>query len=315
MARGSSSIQPLGIGNIVSAGLRLYGAHLKQYLGIAFIATLWVLLPYVALIPPILLTIRLSSDSPLNAVLFWLVVGPLWVFLLIYCIAKSLTNAATISRLAFSELSEQPETVAMVRNQLRPLTWRFFRAQLFVNALLFAVNMGLSFIQLMVNGIAMVFRNEIVVALVSLVTQLTAMAFYLWFYARWSIPEQALAIEGTMSGADAVSRSWKLTEGSALQILSVLLVAFLVTLPFYAIAFVPIISILVPLVALFREPAASDLAMLGSTVFLGIGLAVLLLTAIGIFTIPFWQTVKTLIYFDLRNRREGADLQLRDRAS
>jgi hypothetical protein len=29
-----------------------------------------------------------------------------------------------------------------------------------------------------------------------------------------------------------------------------------------------------------------------------------------IFVMPFWQTVKAIVYFDLRNRREGGDLTI-----
>ena len=41
----SSSIQPLSIGNVVSAGVRLYRSHLKTYLKLALIAHLWALVP------------------------------------------------------------------------------------------------------------------------------------------------------------------------------------------------------------------------------------------------------------------------------
>jgi hypothetical protein len=33
----------------------------------------------------------------------------------------------------------------------------------------------------------------------------------------------------------------------------------------------------------------------------------------NIFIMPFWQSLKTVIYYDLRSRREGLGLQLRDR--
>ena len=41
----SSPTQPLSVGDIVSAAFQLYRSHLKQYLGIAVQATLWLLLP------------------------------------------------------------------------------------------------------------------------------------------------------------------------------------------------------------------------------------------------------------------------------
>ena len=43
----ASPLGPFNIGNIVSVGLRLYRSHFKNYFGIAFIATLWSMLPFV----------------------------------------------------------------------------------------------------------------------------------------------------------------------------------------------------------------------------------------------------------------------------
>jgi hypothetical protein len=33
----------------------------------------------------------------------------------------------------------------------------------------------------------------------------------------------------------------------------------------------------------------------------------------GVLVLPFWQSIKAVMYYDLRSRREGIDLQLRDR--
>jgi hypothetical protein len=52
----------------------------------------------------------------------------------------------------------------------------------------------------------------------------------------------------------------------------------------------------------------------------GTGFSVLMLAAtyaIGlaasVIVLPLWQTIKAVIYYDLRSRREGLGLQLRDR--
>ncbi|NEP04181.1 MAG: hypothetical protein F6K25_02025 [Okeania sp. SIO2G4] len=41
----------LSVGNIVSASIRIYRDNFKSYFGIAIRATLWFLLPFLALIP------------------------------------------------------------------------------------------------------------------------------------------------------------------------------------------------------------------------------------------------------------------------
>ena len=89
----SSSIQPLSIGNVVSAGVRLYRSHLKTYLKLALIAHLWALVP-------------------------------------IYGWAKYAAISGLISRLAFGELTYQPESVEEARSHVNPRFWSFFAVYL-----------------------------------------------------------------------------------------------------------------------------------------------------------------------------------------
>jgi len=83
-----SPIQPLSIGNVVSAGLRLYRSHLKSYFQLALKAYLWILVP-------------------------------------VYGWAKFYAIAALISRLAFGELVNQPESVESGRRYVNSKLWQF----------------------------------------------------------------------------------------------------------------------------------------------------------------------------------------------
>jgi hypothetical protein len=58
----SSFVQPLSVGNVVSAGFQLYSTHAKQYLTIALFATLWILLPFAAVIPVVLLFLSAQNN-------------------------------------------------------------------------------------------------------------------------------------------------------------------------------------------------------------------------------------------------------------
>lgn len=89
-------IQPLSIGNAVSAGLRLYRSHFKQYIQVALTATLWVLLPLLLAVPLILFFATVQSYYALLALIV-----PAWLALLIYCIARYMADSAAIVRLAF----------------------------------------------------------------------------------------------------------------------------------------------------------------------------------------------------------------------
>src|SRR5688500_17739514 len=113
-------IQPLSVGNAVSTGLRLYRSHLKPYFSVAVFATLWIILPFLLIIPFAFLLV--TQTLGLSA-LWWII--PLWLVIFLYCLSKYLTNSALISRLGFGELIDQPETVNTGRGQLNRRNWSF----------------------------------------------------------------------------------------------------------------------------------------------------------------------------------------------
>ena len=97
-------------------------------------------------------------------------------------------------------------------------------------------------------------------------------------------------LEAPPSATAAMGRSWELTRGSRGKVFLTLLVAFLL--------------LLVPSIALGGVEA-----LLGSEG--GIGLVVLALEAIlQILIYPFLYVVMTVLYYDLRVRKEGFDLEL-----
>jgi hypothetical protein len=114
------AIQPLTVGNVVSAGIRLYRSHLGQYLGIAVRATLWILLPFLGFS----LAFYLAREQAVVIALLILAVIVAYFF----CTAKFLTNSALISRLAFSELVNQPESLSEARTPIDRRLWRFLGA-------------------------------------------------------------------------------------------------------------------------------------------------------------------------------------------
>jgi hypothetical protein len=87
----SGQTDPLSVGNVVSASLRIYPDHFKSYFGLALVAYLWLLVP-------------------------------------IYGWAKYSAISALISRLAFGEVREKPETVSDARREVNPRMWSFFGA-------------------------------------------------------------------------------------------------------------------------------------------------------------------------------------------
>jgi hypothetical protein len=277
-------IQPLSIGNVVSAGLRLYGSHLKSYLRLAFIAYAWIFIP-------------------------------------VYGWAKCGATLALISRLAYSELVEQPETPREASRLVNARLWQFLVMGLLMFLLIVGVTIGLlifSVILLFIIGviIGIMFPGvsqsstfnpvaALIIFVLTLVYIVGIFTAFIWIQARFIIAEVPLAIEDYVDGASTIGRSWDLTKGSVWRIAAITFITYLITLPLQA----PF-SILSFFIQLFMQRIGQE----NTTYFFLLLIANLVVTLISLaIVVPFWQTIKAVLYYDLRSRREGFGLKLRDR--
>lgn len=311
-------LQPLSVGNVVSAAFRLYRDHMKTYFGVALRATLWSLFPFVlmallsAIVIPIFLNVFETQGAAFGVAALILI--PVGLLILFYCGAKSLLNSALIAKLAFGMLVDRPESVIEARKQLQSKLWRFLWVQLLVTILLLVANFGLSIVQSIVIGIfSAILQDSLAIAIVSLLIGIASTIAYLYVSSRLLIPEVPLALENNLTTTRSIERSWNLSQGCAGRILSIFLVAFLISLPLYGLAAVPFILFAIR----FASEASSwasgtpSPAILLNT-FTTLGASLLLFLVMNIFLIPFWQALKAVVYYDLRIRKEGLDLQWRD---
>jgi hypothetical protein len=334
MASSSGStrpVQPLNVGNIVSTALRLYGANWKKYVGVSGVATLWGLLPFGVAILWFGMIVGGAAAQSVPVIGLGVLLMLAWIPLIIVCLAYALAETAVLSRLAYGELVEQPESVKEVRMTLRRKKWFFLLLWMMVGIIMGAINFGLTAVFQwvpMFGAIAFLgagagsdgsLAAAGIMNLIQLVGTIAVMAVYYWFFVRWFIPDAVMAMEPEGGIDGAIGRSWTLSQGSALRIFLVLLVSGLITLPFLFVTLVPLIIGLIavfPLFASFAAPsdgAGPSLDYWQSFIPLGIGMIItlLLMFALNIFSLPFWQTVKAVIYCDLRSRREGLGLSLR----
>ncbi len=271
------TIQPLSLGNVVSAGMRLYRSHLKSYIKLAFNAYLWIFVP-------------------------------------IYGWAKFAAILALISRLAFGELVDQPESIEQGRRIVNSRMWQF----LIMRLLMFGIGIALIIPFSIIIGIVTVFfagsiaagvtPNATTILIVSLLTLILIPVFFvamLWVQARFFLVEVPLAIEDNVDGTSTIGRSWELTKGHAWRIVAILLVGYLITIPIQ-IPFT-ILSTIIQAIITYSTQENPSYAFLSPLVSLIIGLIS------AAFIVPFWQSIKGVIYYDLRSRREGMGLKLRDR--
>lgn len=275
-----SPIEPLSLGNVVSAGLRLYRSHLKSYLQLGFIAYLWILVP-------------------------------------VYGWAKSIANLALISRLAFGELVNQPESLDGGRRFVNTRLWQFF----IMGLLMFAIGAGLAIVIFIPFFIFAVFFTSFLIAssgsgntpnpavilillLLLIILIPIVLVALLWIQARFLLSEVPLAVEESVDGVSTIGRSWELTKGNVWRIVLILFVAYLITIPLQ----LPF-TFLNYMIQLILAVVGQDNS---AYIFLSYPISLVITLVSAALISPFWYAIKAVIYYDLRSRREGLGLKLRD---
>ncbi|PMB06107.1 DUF975 domain-containing protein [Fischerella thermalis CCMEE 5198] len=272
-----SPIEPLSLGNVITAGIRIYRSHLKDYFLLALKAYVWLLVP-------------------------------------IYGWAKFYALSALISRLTFAELVNQPESISSGQRFVNSRIWQFL-----INILLMLlVGVGILIGVVIVFAIFGVLSAVLVrglnqqanigvylmLGLLAFVVGILALVAVLWISTRFYLVEVPLAIEDNVDGASTIARSWELTKGYVWRIILISFVAFLITLPIQIV--VQIVSTIVQLVFTPLLEQNSGFGLLFAVIILALSFAS------GAVVLPFWQAIKAVIYYDLRSRKEGLGLKLRD---
>jgi hypothetical protein len=278
----------LSAGNIVTAALRLYFLRFKQYFKQSVLAHLWLLIPF-------------------------------------YGWAKYLARQAMISRLVFAELMHQPEQIAIARQRTNARTWSLVGVQLGV---MIAMIVGFLF------ALLVIFFLILFIALASLVlgSRISPTNPWPWFiypivifiyvfipvvlnwvYARCVVAEVALAIESNMTMMKSLRRSFSLSQPilNTFRIQGILLVGFAITIPIFFFGSYFPFALLLTLFGMILRLIQSPLSESSTEIMIPIFIYGLFIFA-SILMMPFWQSLKAVLYYDLCNRREGFMLNLRD---
>ncbi|PSN19570.1 hypothetical protein C7271_06625 [filamentous cyanobacterium CCP5] len=273
MASSADFPGPLNPGNVVSAGLKLYRDRFKTYLGLSVRAYLWLLVP-------------------------------------IYGWAKYFMLTGVMSRLACQDLMQQPESVEVAKARVNPKLWSFFGLGLLMVVIILGAYLGL----VMVGGLAgllagLVTGGAATAVLGSDIGTGVGIAFgvlvfvgifligLIWLVARLLIAEVPLAIEPQTTASDSIGRSWMLSRLSVVRIQFVVLAAFLINLPVILVT------------NTFPQLTLGSVTPDSAAFWILYSLSIVLSILGNMLVLPFWQTVKGVLYYDLRNRREGVDLQ------
>lgn len=311
-------IEPMTVGNVVNTGFRLYSTNWKVYLQIAALATLWAIIPWLVLLP---LAIFFFAAQDYFNLLFLLV--PAWLVLLLFCFARYLGESAAIARLAFNELTNQDETLPQTKRFTRARQWSFLLLSILIGLIftvilialyilaaicivaIFAAMGGTAFL---LNPAPAAAVNPTLIVLSILILLGVIIIFLVlltWFGVRFAVADLPLAIEPRITATDAISRSWELTRRNVWRIFLVLTVTTIIAFPLQAV--VQVLGSVIQEALLTVVPPDS-FAFIGFTYIL----SVIISLAVGILLLPLWQSMKAVIYYDLRSRREGIDIVLRD---
>lgn len=271
------SLRPLNVGNVVSAGLSLWRTHFKTYIGLSTKAVLWYLVP-------------------------------------IYGWARCAMIVGQIGRLGFQEVIHQPETIRDALRKVEPRMWSFLGVAILVTLIQLALNYAISFAGsiLLVPILAIGGAGEsaaVLSAILSVIAQLAIFGVQMWIQARFWLYDIIIAVETDTDATSSISRSWELTSGSTSRVLVVLLITYLVMMPLFILSLVPF---LFTLPFFLNAPLEGANTTLISALLLAFLVFLVLILITGVITIPFWQSIKSVLYYDLRSRREGLDIQIRD---
>jgi hypothetical protein len=321
MISSPSPIRPLNVGNVVSASFNLYRDHLSSYFGIAFKATLWVLGPLVLALPLAIVSFGLKDNPGLGAVLVLGIVA--WIVGSLFCFARYEAGVASITRLAFGELVEQPESPASALRFTQSRQWAFLRAAFFAGLVIVAgylAGLILFFVFSLIIGIVVALSGggrsggggaaaigiaiAVIIGIVGLVVWILGLY---WLMARVYLSQVPLAIEPNVTAIESVQRSWSLTQNNARRLITILIVAGLLTLPLSIVAFMFQQILGGVLVSFYPDRTSVPFQVVSFLVSLILG------QVAGILIVPFMRCLNAVIYTDLRSRREGADLSLQDR--
>jgi hypothetical protein len=303
----------LSIGNVVTTSITLYKSNFKRYFQVSLRATGWLLAILLVILIAGLIGVGLYAATNYWLALIPVVVGG--IFGTLYCSAKYATDRAVICRLAYQELIDAPETVTVATQKLIPQTWGFLRLTWLIS-LYFSLIVIVVYIVLIIAvvivaaivmyGLKLTAESPLAIIIISLAmigAILLVFGILIRYYAYWFIAELPLAVEQTKSANASIARSKQLISTAVGRVILIVTIAFLMMIPINTLGNGP------SLIGQVMVSASTDLATqtIGGVLILG-GLLLNLLSEL--FIMPFWQIIKSIVYYDLRNRREGGDLTI-----
>ncbi|HUC39385.1 MAG TPA: hypothetical protein VMR92_01020, partial [Gemmatimonadales bacterium] len=285
----NTNIRPMRLGEILDGSFNIYRRHFGLFMRLSLILV-W--LPTAA---GIYLNLRFNSN-PFEALAMFQAnigrsIGLTLLALVIWSVCSLLLKAGTIRIISDSYLGQEPELGASLR----------FGVSKIIPLVLVALSKGLLLIILyIVSGIGVAllyFVGRMVgpgmVVLMTVVGVVGAAWFVIWVACAYGTTTPIVVLEELPSSFDSFGRSWELTRGARGKVFGTWIVAWL-------------ISQFLPQLIVFGISGALGVASNQSVQ----PFFVVFASLIGIALAPILPCALTLLYYDLRVRREAFDLQV-----
>lgn len=315
--RSSGTSPLLTAGDITSITIQLYRHHFRDYFQLSLKANGWLLLAITVSV------VSAVAEPFLNPGIAILLVSASIVVSL-YGFARYLSTSAVISRHGFQSIQGEPESFAQSKQWLHRRMWGFLGIALLVSIVYGIVLIAIFVILLVVVAVIAAsvtdFNFEplnadpqqltvlglVTVAAIAIALIITFYLF-LWLSARFAVADMEYTLEDNSTLDHSIKRGWTLSRRSAKRLILTFLMLILATLPIQVLS--QLVSSLLSIglrVFVPNSPTNTPLLFLASYL---VGLL------FGSVILPLWQLTKSVIYYDLCNRREGMLLQLGDRPS
>jgi hypothetical protein len=295
----SLDLRPLTLGELLDRSFSLYRHHFWLFVGIMALPSLLGLTfgVLVALFnpqPPSSGSVAEPNPAEILGAVLWFgaaALGMIVIYFITYAVALGATTVA-VSQIYMG----QPVSIRAAYAPLRGLVGRLALLLLLVSIRLFGIVLLMFAFIGFAGGLAAA-GLPIVGGVILLAGGVAMFVLWIWIVLRYAVSVPAAVLEDE-SATDAIRRSIVLTKGSLLRV-------------FALVAFTMVITYAV--LAIFQGPfvVAGALAGPDSSTFFWMNLLGTITGSIGgAFTAPLMIVAFAVLYYDLRVRNEGLDLQL-----
>lgn len=282
----ATDIRPMNFGEILDGGLVMYRRHFGLFLRLAAIVlgVPVLLLVYVSARWQTALVTRSQDPTAALSLVVWLL-----PIIILYYLASLVLTAGTVRILSDAYLGRIPRLQDALSLGLSKL-WGLVGVGLGKGVIVFLCTVAVGIVFAVLAALARGLGAAGVVLLI--IAGAAAVWFVVYLLCGYGVTTPVLVLEDLGSSFDAFRRSWELTRGGRGKVLGLGVVAFLL---FGAI----------PNWVIQALAAVTRLSMPGVSVALGA-----LATIVPVILSPAIAAVITLMYYDLRVRREAFDLQV-----